>query len=252
MFIDGNQEEIFKIQRTINNTAQITTLKKLDREATASYLLTVKCFQYGTKKSHISRAPYNSYDPSEIQISIKVIDVDDHLPKFETMEPVIGVRLNIPIDQSILMTPATDEDPDSLPIDYSIHEIEFIPQFYKRDNSTPENLLDYFSLNNVTGELRTRKSLSDFVDGYFSIVVRANSSAAEKRYSDNKVKVFVMRDKSLLRFVFAKPVSDIHPVIDVFANEVQSKLKTSDLELYILDTQVLTRSDLSLDFSSTR
>ncbi len=252
MFIDGNQEEFFNIQRTVNNSAQITTLKKLDRESTSSHLLTVKCFQYGTKKSHISRGQYNSYDPSEIQIQIKVLDVDDHLPRFEIMEPVIGVRLNIPIDHSISMTQASDEDPDALPIDYSIHEIEFIPQFYRRDNSTPENLLDYFSLNNVTGELRTRKSLSDFVDGYFNIVIRANNSAAENRHSDNKIKVFVMRDKSLLRFVFAKPVSYIHPVIDVFANEIQSKLKMSDLELYILDTQVLTRSDLSLDFSSTR
>lgn len=252
MFIDGNQEEIFSIQRTVNNSAVITTLKKLDREATSFYLLTVKCFQYGVKKSHISRGLYNSYDPSEIQINIKVLDVDDHLPKFDTMEPVIGVRLNIPIDHSIAITQASDEDPDALPIDYTIHEIEFIPQFYRRDNSTPENLLDFFSLNNLTGELRTRKSLSDFVDGYFSIVIRANNSATENRFSDNKVKVFVMRDKSLLRFVFAKPVSDIHPVIDVFASEVQSQLKMSDLELYILDTQVLTRSDLSLDFSSTR
>lgn len=174
------------------------------------------------------------------------------MPKFDAVEPVVGVRLNIPIDQSILTTQAFDEDPDSNPIDYNIHEIEFIPQFYKRDNSTPENLLDYFSLNSVTGELRTRKSLADFVDGYFGIVVRANNSASEKRFSDKQIKVFVMRDKSLLRFVFGKPVSDIHPVIDVFANEVQSKLKSSDLELYILDTQVLTRSDLSLDFSSTR
>lgn len=72
MFIDGNQEDIFKIQRTINNSAQITTLKKLDRETTPSYLLTIKCFQYGMKKSHISRGLYNSYDPSEIQIIIKV------------------------------------------------------------------------------------------------------------------------------------------------------------------------------------
>lgn len=253
MFIDGNQEEIFSIQRTINNSAQITTLKRLDRETASSYLLTVKCFQFGMKKNRISRGQYNSYDPSEIQITIKVLDVDDHLPKFDTIEPIIGVRLNIPIDHSISITQATDEDPDALPIDYSIREIEFVPQFYRRDNSTPEDvLLTYFSLNNVTGELRTRKSLSDFVDGYFNIVIRANNSAAGKRFSDNKVKVFVMRDKSLLRFVFAKPVSDIHPVIDVFASEIQSKLQTADLELYILDTQVLTRSDLSLDFSSTR
>lgn len=253
MFIDGNQEEIFNIQRTDNNSAQITTLKRLDRESMSSYLLTVKCFPHGMKKSHIARAQYNSYDPSEIQIVIKVLDVDDHLPKFETMEPVIGVRLNIPIDHSISTTQAIDEDPDALPIDYSIQEIEFVPQFYRRDNSTPENLLlTYFSLNNLTGELRTRKSLSDFVDGYFNIVIRANNSVSEKRFSDNKIKVFVMRDKSLLRFVFAKPVADIHPIIDVFASEIQSKLQASDLELYILDTQVLTRSDMSLDFSSTR
>lgn len=254
MFIDGNQEDLFQISRNKDNAAIITTLQKLDRETAESYLLTIKCFKNKAwKYSHIDKHSYNVYDFSEIQIRIKILDLDDHLPEFLVKNPAIGVRLNLPIDKPIAIMNAFDIDPDSLPISYKIFNITFIPQFYKRENFTEKNeLIEIFTINNKTGEIRTRQMLADFVDGYFEIIVRANNSYNAKRFTDNKLKLFIIRYKSLLRFVFAKTPSDVEVYIDEFAEQIQAQLKSLNLEIYILNSQVLTKSDQSLDFSSTR
>lgn len=251
MFIDGNQEGIFEIVRRDDNSAQIFALQKLDREKIDSYLVTVKCLKLGTLRSAIARKAYDRNEMSEIQVLIKILDVDDHLPEFPDKNPSIGVRLNAPIDSPLISVNAVDRDPDALPMNYRIVNITFVPQFYKRDNSTIDGINDVFILNNVTGEMRTAKSLADFVDGYFDILIRANNSVNSTRVRHNKVRIFIIRDKSLLRFVFGKPPTEVKEFVDDFSHAVQSKLKSSNLELNILDTKVLTKVDQSLDFSST-
>lgn len=251
MFTDGNQENLFKIVRFDNNSAVIIARQKLDREKIASYLLTVKCFKNGTPHSAIARKSYDARDLSEMQVLIRIIDIDDHLPDFVERNPSFGVRLNAPIDYPLITVNAIDKDSDALPITYQMVNVSFVPQFYKRDNATIGDVRDLFILNNVTGELRTGKSLADFVDGYFEILIRANNSAAVARVRHNKVKIYVIRDKSLLRFVFAKPPAEVKDFVDEFGQSVQAKLKSSDLELNILDTKVLTKADQSFDFAST-
>lgn len=252
MFIDGNQEGIFEIERTENNTAIIRSTQRLDREQNAFFLLTIKCFKYGTKHSMIDRKTYSNQDLSEIQILIRIVDIDDHLPEFLDKHPTVGVRLNVPIDYPLLTVTAFDLDPDALPIFYQIVNTTFVPQFYKRDNATLSDVQDIFILNNGTGEIRTGKSIADFVDGYFEIIIRANNSNSLRRVRHNKVKVYVIRDKSLLRFVFTKPPSEVKGFIDDFSMSVQQELKAHDVELNVLDTQVLTKPDQSLDFTATR
>lgn len=251
MFIDGNQENLFKIVRFDNNSAVIIARQKLDREKVASYSLTVKCFKLGTPHSTISRKSYDPREPSELQVLIKIIDIDDHLPDFVERNPSFGVRLNAPIDYSLITVNAIDKDSDALPITYQMVNVTFVPQFYKRDNATIGDVKDVFILNNVTGEIRTGKSLADFVDGFFEILIRANNSAAVARVRHNKVKIYVIRDKSLLRFVFAKPPAEVKDFVDEFERIVQAKLKSNELELNILDTKVLTKTDQSFDFTAT-
>lgn len=252
MFIDGNQENLFQIERNDDSSAIITTLKKMDREQAASYLLTVKCFKNGIPHSRVARKPYSSFDFSEVQVLIKIIDIDDHLPEFLEKNPAFGVRFNVPIDFPLITLTAIDMDPDAQPIFYQIANVSFVPQFYKHDNVTLDDVRDLFILNNRTGEIRTGKNLADFVDGYFDILIRANNSMLEERARHNHVKIYVTRDKSLLRFVFGRPPTEVKEYIDEFGRAVQSRLKTSGLEVNILDTNVLTRVDQSLDFSSTR
>ncbi|XP_055687294.1 cadherin-23 [Lutzomyia longipalpis] len=247
--IDGNQENLFKISRTNSSVAMITVNGRLDRESVESYLLTVKCFKF-TNNPRISRKPYNPLDISEIQVLIKIKDVDDHLPEFHPANQTLGVRHNVPIDMSLLTVAVTDKDPDAMPIHLSLVNVSYTPQFYKRNNKS-QNLLNLFSLHNQTGEIRTLNTLSDYVDGFFELTIRANNSNATGRYTDNVVKMFIIRDKSLLRFVFAKPAVEVRSIIGEFSRIVQEKLQSSALELHVFDTHVLSKADHSLDFSST-
>lgn len=252
VIVDGNQENLFQIERLANNTAVVRSLQKFDREKESTYLITIKCFKYGTPHAAIAHKSYNRKELSEIEIHVQIIDVDDHLPEFIDKNPSFGVRMNVPVEYTLTTVKAIDKDPDALPLFYQIVNVTFIPQFYKRDNSSIENVKDLFILNNVTAELRTAKNLADFVDGYFDILVRVNNIDQARRVRHNKVKIFVIRDKSLLRFVFSKPPTEVKEFVDEFADAVQSRLKSSELELDILDTKVLTKSDQTFDFSSTR
>lgn len=252
VIIDGNQENLFKIERFPNNTGVVKTMQKFDREQVSTYLITIKCFKYGLSHAAIAHKSYQRKDLSEIEVLIKIIDIDDHLPEFIEKSPSIGVRMNIPIEYPLTTVRAIDIDPNATPLFYQIVNITFVPQFYKRDNGTIENVRDLFILNNSTAELRTAKSLADFVDGYFEILIRVNNIDQDRRVRHNRVRIFVIRDKSLLRFVFAKPPTEVKEFIDEFSTAVQARLKSSELELDILDTKVLTKSDQTYDFSSTR
>lgn len=251
MIIDGNQENLFKIERLENNTAVIRSSATFDRETISSYSITVKCFKYGISHAAIAHKSYNRKDLSHIEIIIKISDVDDHLPEFIEKNPSFGVRLNVPIDYSLITVKAIDIDPDAQPLFYQIVNVTFVPQFYKRDNNTIGNIKDIFVINNTTAEIRTAKTLSDFVDGYFEVVIGVNNINAPKRMRHNTIKIYVIRDKSLLRFVFAKPPAEVKEILDEFTDAVQARLKHSDLELNVLDTKVLTKPDQSYDFSST-
>ncbi|XP_058830626.1 cadherin-23 isoform X2 [Topomyia yanbarensis] len=248
-FIDGNELGLFKISRTQSNAAVITTTQPIDREKLEFVSLTIKCFKHKTDPIP-NVSTYNKYDRSEQKIFIHIVDIDDHLPQFEKENQTIGIRHYVPIDTPIVTCKAHDEDPAAASIFYSLLNVTFVPQFFRRDNRS-ENHSNVFSLNNATGEIRTTGSMSDFVDGFFQVTVKANNSRNLDRFTENHLKIFVIRDKSLLRFVFSKPPTEVNNVLENFASELQSKLTQSNIELSLFDAQVLAKPDHSLDFSST-
>lgn len=250
LIIEGNQENLFKITRTSSSSGMLSTNGKLDRELQESYLLTIKCFRYKSLTNKIVNAFYNPKDLSEIQVLIKIIDIDDHLPEFKPENMELGIRHNVPADTLITTVQAIDVDPAAYPIHYSVSNISYVPQFYKR-SVQPIRLTGLFTLHNRTGELKTLNLLSDYVDGYFLFKIRANNSDKMNRFRETTLKLFIIRDKSLLRFTFPKPPTEVRTFVDNFSSDLQKKLQPSALELHIFEPEVLLKQDHSLDFSST-
>lgn len=244
--IDGNELEMFDLVRSDDNKATLRTAKVIDREQFESFTLTVKCFKL-SKQGYKIRKPYTAKDKSEIQFVIKIIDIDDHLPEFSSNETV-GVRHNVPINTLITTIKISDADSTAEPVHLSIQHVNFVSQFYRKTNITVD-LNEIFVL--VDGEVRNAKALYDFVDGYFELKIRANNSLVPRRARDNKLKIFVIRDKSLLTFVFSKPPSEVMNVLPEFSGKIKEELKKSELDLSIFDAQVLSRPDYSLDFTAT-
>ncbi|XP_015043174.2 cadherin-87A [Drosophila pseudoobscura] len=252
VIVEGNNEQIFTIERTNDSLAILKTSQPIDRELVESFTLTVKCLKLGEPGYRFIGDPYDRQDPSQLRVTIKVLDIDDNLPQFEQQDPTVGIRINVPIDTVVTTLRASDADAEAPPISLSIENVTFVPQFYKRSRKlSVGNLQNLFTLNNRTGELRTGGSFLDYVDGYFLMRVAANNSAKPKRQAHSHLKVFVIRDKSLLKFVFARPPNEIQHNIRPFQEQLQKKLKPLGLELHVLDTQVFTRPDMSLDFTAT-
>lgn len=252
VIIEGNEESAFQITRTEDNMAIIKTTRPIDRELVDSYSLTVKCLKLGEPEYPYLGDGYDRFDLSHLRVVIYIIDVDDNLPQFQYEDMSVGIRINVPIDSKITTIKASDIDAVAEPIILTIENVSFVPQFYKRTHSIKtKQLQNLFTLNNHTGELRTGGSFANYVDGYFNMRIRANNSIKTKRHAFNNLKIFVIRDKSLLKFVFSRPASDIQNNIRPFQEKIKEKLKPLGLDMHILDTQVLTRPDFSLDFTST-
>lgn len=247
--IDGNELELFKLIVT-NNLALVTTTLPIDREKHEKFLLTVKCFKKSARwqrtKNSFSRS-YNAEDYSEIQVLIHIIDIDDHIVEFERQSYMIGIRNTIPLNTLIYSVKAHDVDSGSSPIVYQVLNTSFASQFHRKDSKFKDDLSEIFEMNNKTGEILLAKSVSDFVDGHFVLRVRATNN----RFNEAIVKIFIVRDKSIMKFVFSRPPMEMSPVIAAFAMKLQNQLNETNLKLSIFDAQVLSKPDQMFDFSST-
>ncbi|XP_051155276.1 cadherin-23-like isoform X2 [Leptopilina boulardi] len=248
--IYGNEEGLFSIERLINNSAIIKSVKKLDREINDKHLLTVKCFKYLPNKSETIQSVkmYNRQDPSERQILIKVIDIDDNRPEFAKENITLGVRLNVPIDTSLITLEANDVDSDSLPINYIMGNVSFVSLV--DSTMSRKEIPSYLSLNSESGELRTTGSLASYSDGYIEIPIVANNSIDAKRQTNIILRIFLLRDRDMLKFVFSKPPAEVSKTLENFEKAVQQALSLP-ITVNVYDTQFYAKDDNSLDFSST-
>lgn len=244
--IDGNELGFFKLIIANNNSALLSTTKPIDRERFERFSLTVKCFP--KHRRNVGVRKYDAEDLSMIQIAVTVVDIDDHLVEFEKSIYMVGIRNSIPLNTHIFSVRAYDVDPSSLAISYQILNVSFVSHFFRRDKKFKEDFSDIFELNNSTGEILLAKSVSDFVDGFFILRIRA----VNNRFNDAIVKIFIIRDKSILKFVFSRPPMEMTPILTNFSQKIHSKLlNDTDLELLTFDSQVLSKPDQIYNFSST-
>ncbi|XP_053602394.1 cadherin-87A [Plodia interpunctella] len=194
----GNEQGLVSLSRTNSSAAVVSAAARLDREQLARLTLSVKCFKLGAKP-RITHG-YNRLDPSEVQVLIKIIDIDDHLPEFESANMTVGVRLNVAVDTVIATVRATDLDPEAPPIDYKIMNMSFESPIKSKSMN---NITDVIILNNTTGELKIMKNLIHFADGIFRVAVRANNSQELDRFGVVLVEVVVVRSRDLLRLAGA-------------------------------------------------
>lgn len=250
--VDGNELEFFKLIVT-NNSALITTTKPIDREQYDQFLLTIKCHkmsanwqqQRGIKNSR----DYDGSDFSQIQVLIFILDIDDHKLEFDKSSYTIGIRNSIPINTVIYKVQAYDRDTENLPVNFFISNASYVSQYHRKDGKFKDDLLTIFELNNTTGEILLAKSVSDYVDGHFVLHVHASNN----HFIDTEalVKIFIVRDKSILKFIFSKsPMELTAQDLSKFTDKIQSKLNGTDIEILMFDAQVLSKPEISFDFAS--
>lgn len=111
---------------------------------------------------------------------VVVRDIDDNAPAFPAARAnlTLGVRLNVPVDTSLVTLEAEDADADSAPMRYWLSATAFQPLLESRAafSHTPEQVKSVFRLDESTGELRTAQGMQQFVDGYFTLQVAATNT----------------------------------------------------------------------------
>ncbi|KAJ8680655.1 hypothetical protein QAD02_016442 [Eretmocerus hayati] len=244
----GNEAGLFTVERLGNNSAIIKTNARLDREAAEKHLLTLKCFKYSTQHVDIVPKPYNRQDPTERQVLVRIVDIDDNRPRFKKENFTIGVRLNVPIDTNLITLEASDADSDALPINYRMGQVSFI-SLVDQIMSKP-SIPSPLSLNNQTGEIRTTRPLANLSDGYMEFSVSANNSLVPGRETNVTLRIFMLRDRDMLKFVFSKPPVEVRKKLEEFEKAVQEALLLP-VSVNVYDTQFYAKDDNSLDFSST-
>ncbi|CAB0037958.1 unnamed protein product [Trichogramma brassicae] len=254
----GNEAGFFAIERLANNSGLIKSTKRLDRETSERHLLTIRCFKYTGKQQDFIPKPYNRQEPAERQVLVRIIDIDDNRPRFDKDNVTIGVRLNVPIDTSLITLEARDVDVDALPINYIMGDTAFValnehhanPNKPKR-TSVGTGQSPPLALNPVTGEVRTTKSLVAYADGYLEVPILANNSLVPGRETNVTLRVFLLRDRDMLKFVFSRPPTEVRERLEAFEREVREALLLPQVQVNVYDTQFYAKEDSSLDFSAT-
>ncbi|XP_071439918.1 cadherin-87A [Hetaerina americana] len=268
--IYGNEQGLFRISQSENNEGMISTAGRIDREEASVHNLVIKCFP-ASESLEYPHKPYDYQDPSEIQVKVMVSDIDDNSPVFTKENVTVGVRLNVPVDTPVVRLEAKDVDSDSGPIQFNLSSATFstlsgLQSPYNIDGPSSNTApIEVFRLGLEDGELRTAQSLVPYADGVFTLLVTATSlsPASEVASQSNEtvlqrhrqanatLKVFVLRERDLLKFVFSKPPTEVRQSLTKFQQAVEQALLLPSVSLNVYDAQFHSKGDGSLDFGST-
>ncbi|TRY54109.1 hypothetical protein DNTS_031159, partial [Danionella cerebrum] len=148
LIFSGNTERAFKLDK---NRGLLSTQKRLDREKTPHYNLTVKA---------VDRE--NNSLLASVTVIVEVLDANDHAPRFQKIFTT-EVREDAPIGFTVVQVTAIDEDTGlNAFIDYKI---------IRQNSELP------FVIDKNTGILRVSQVLDREKQDHYIVKVNANDSA---------------------------------------------------------------------------
>ena len=158
-----------------------------------------------------------------------------------------GVRVNAPIYTEIGRVTATDADAEADMIKYKLENVTFVRPStgYRRQLGASAFLVDP-----LTGVIQTNQSYGRYSDGYFDVVIKAHNSPDPSRMDLTFMKVFVLQDTDLMKFVFDKNPVNVAKEMREFKEEVEAAL-AQPLTLNVYDNEFYSKVDGSLDFGRT-
>ena len=180
-------------------------------------------------------------------MKIHVVDVDDNNPRFEDKNMTVGVRVNAPIYTEIGKVMAVDDDAEADLVNYHLENVTF----YRPKTGFKKILgAEGFLVDPVTGVIQTNQSYGRYSDGYFDVLVRASNSPDPSKADFALVKIFVLQDTDLMKFVFDKNPVSVAKQMKEFKTEIEAAF-AQPLTLNVYDNEFYSKVDGSLDFGRT-
>jgi len=172
---------------------------------------------------------------------------NDNNPVFEEKVLTKGVRVNAPIYTEIGQVQAFDEDAEADTINYKLENVTFYrPKTDMKLDLGPEGFL----IDPVTGVIQTNQSYGRYSDGYFDVVIKATNSPNPSKSAFATLKIFVLQDTDLMKFVFDEDPVDVSKQMKAFKTDVEAAF-AQPLTLNVYDNEFYSKVDGSLDFGRT-
>lgn len=247
--LDGDHKGIFEADSSpADNSCLIRAVKRLDRETDERFILTIKAYNPRNAPSAIHRATYDRSDMSQIQVELLLRDIDDNPPQFSMGNNCVGaVKFTSDVNANLVNVKALDPDVSQthLPIVYELEQAQFV----LGKQVINSNASNFVQLDTYSGSLTIALSLRPLVGGYLNVTVRANNSPRKGTSNRVNCKIFILRDKDLLKFTFKKRPDEMKKLMSSLQESLAKAM--SGVTLNLDQVQFLERSDGSLDFEST-
>jgi len=245
--IYGNDNGVFGISRDDQNRGIITLDKRLDREKSGLHTLTIKCFEPADRAHKVGKKPYDRLKLDEIQVKVHVLDKDDNNPTFVERNITRGVRVNAAIYTEIGKVYAEDADAEADIITYHLESVTF-----HRPKTNLERKLGEsgFLVDPSTGVIQTNQSYGKYADGFFDVVVKAANSPDPSKSDFAFLKIYVLQDTDLMKFVFDKNPVNVAKEANQFKKDIEGAF-AQPLTLNVYDNEFYSKVDGSLDFGRT-
>merc|ERR1712025_1187057 len=107
-----------------------------------------------------------------------------------------------------------------------------------------------FLVDPYTGLVQTNQSYGKYSDGYFDVVIKASNSPIPSKADFVLMKIFVLQDTDLMKFVFDKNPVMVARELKEFKKDVEAAF-AQPLTLNIYDNEFYSKFDGSLDFGRT-
>jgi len=142
---------------------------------------------------------------------------------------------------------AVDMDAEADQIVYSLENVTF----HRPKTGTHRDLgASGFLVDPSSGLIQTNQSYGKYADGYFDVHIKASNSPILSKADFVLVKIFVLQDTDLMKFVFDKNPVMVAKQLRAFKQEVEASF-AQPLTLNIYDNEFYSKIDGSLDFGRT-
>lgn len=245
--IYGNDDGIFGITRDDQNRGIISLDKRLDREMSGLHVLTIKCFEPTDRARAVAKKPYDKLKLDEIKVKVHVLDKDDNNPTFVEKNMTRGVRVNAAIYTEIGKVHAEDADAEADVITYHLENVTF----HRPKTGMKRELGESgFLVDPSSGIIQTNQSYGKYADGFFDVVVKAANSPDPSKTDFAFLKIFVLQDTDLMKFVFDKNPVNVAKEMKEFKKDIEGAF-AQPLTLNVYDNEFYSKVDGSLDFGRT-
>merc|ERR1712123_269483 len=159
----------------------------------------------------------------------------------------LGVRVNAAIYTELGKVEAVDHDAEAEPIVYNLVNVTFNRP---KTGAQVDLAASGFLVDISTGLIQTNQSYGKYSDGYFDIAIKASNSPNHSKADFCFVKIFVLQDTDLMKFVFDKNPVNVAREMKQFKKDIEGAF-AQPLTLNVYDNEFYSKVDGSLDFGRT-